>query len=226
MDSASRGDGDRVDDRFNAISPSLTIEIPSSRGDYFARIEDFAGAPFPPSRIRTRSHLESVVSFTARAILFLTVFSVVQLGWQGLRGSSVETLVVHDATVRPAAYLINLLTPATQVRAEGFSLHAPGGGLNILNGCEGTEALFLLFAGFVVAPLTWRSRMKGFLIGTGVVFVVNQLRIIALFYAYRADHSLFDPLHGTVAPLVVILVVCVYFYAWLSHAAPRATTAA
>ena len=104
-----------------------------------------------------------------------------------------------------------------------FSINAPGGGLNVLNGCEGTEALFLLLAAFLVAPLPWRSRFGGFLLGVGMVFVVNQLRILALFYAYRADHALFDPLHGTVAPILVILLVAGYFYGWLLYSRPRST---
>jgi exosortase/archaeosortase family protein len=159
-----------------------------------------------------------------RLAAFLGTFSVLQLLWQALRGSFVEHLVIDWGTVRPAAWLINLLTPGIQAQAVGFSLVAPGGGLNILNGCEGMEALFLLAAAFAVAPLAPRQRIRGVLLGVAVVFVVNQLRILALFYAYRADASLFESLHGTVAPIAVVLVVLAYFYAWLLHARPAPRT--
>lgn len=156
-----------------------------------------------------------------RSAGFLLVFSVLQLTWQSLRGTAVEYFIVHTCTVLPAAFGIALLTPGVHVQAIKFTLHAPGGGLNILNGCEGLEALFLLFAAFVVAPIPWRSRPLGLLVGTAVVFIVNQIRILVLFYAYRSNHGLFDSLHGIVAPIIVILIVSVYFYAWLVHSTPQ-----
>jgi exosortase/archaeosortase family protein len=154
----------------------------------------------------------------ARMAGFLGAFAIQQLVWQGLRGSLVEQWVIHWGTVRPAALWITLLTPAAHVQAVGFSLLAPGGGLNILNGCEGLEVLFLLSAAFLVVPLPIGLRVRGLLLGVLVVFVVNQLRILTLFYAYRTDPALFDPLHGTVTPIAVVLVVAAYFYAWLLHA--------
>ncbi len=150
-----------------------------------------------------------------RLLSFLIIFAGLQVGWIALRGTAVESFVIHDVTVRPAAWLVNLLTPNVTAQAVKFTLHAPGGGINILNGCEGMEALFLLCAAFVVAPLKWRERVAGLSLGIGVVFVVNQARILLLFYAYRIDHSWFDFLHGTVTPIAVVLLIATYFYAWL-----------
>ena len=152
---------------------------------------------------------------TLRAAGFLLLFCVLQLGWEGLRGGAIEYWTIHHATVRPAAFLVNLLTPDVHARAVDFSLRAPGGGLNILNGCEGMEALFLLLAAFVVAPLSWHARLYGILFGVVVVFTINQARILALFYAFRREPALFDPLHALVAPIAVVLLVSAYFYSWL-----------
>jgi exosortase/archaeosortase family protein len=164
--------------------------------------------------------------FARRAIVFALIFAALQLGWQSLRDTAAERVVIHDGVVVPAAMLVNLLTPAAHAEAAGFSLHASGGGLNILNGCEGTEALFLLLAAFCVAPISGPLRLVGFLLGSAVIFVVNQLRVLVLFYAYRADHALFDPLHAIVTPIAVVLLVCVYFYAWLSYSSRRLASAA
>jgi len=158
-----------------------------------------------------------------RIAIFLGAFAMLQLSWQALHGGRVERAVIDDFTVRPAAYLANLITPSVTVRAEDSSLRAPGGGLNILNGCEGVEVLFLLLAAFTVAPLPWRSRVLGMLYGAAVVFVINQARVLALFYAYRADHLLFDRLHATITPIAVVILIGLYFYAWLSRAASNQT---
>lgn len=122
-----------------------------------------------------------------RAVFFSLAFAVLQLGWQASRGTFVQRFVVHDCTVRPAVYLINILTPTVHAAAIGASVAAAGGGLNIENGCEGLEALFLLMAAFLVAPLAWRSRLLGLSVGSALVFVLNQARILTLFYAYRAN---------------------------------------
>lgn len=152
-----------------------------------------------------------------QGLAFVALFFLLQFGWQCLRGTSVEHAIIHYATVRPAAFLINLLTPDVHVQAVEFSLNAGGGGLNILNGCEGMDALVLLIAAFAVVPLSWSARGWGIFYGSCVVFAANQLRILILFYVSRSDRSLFEQIHAIVAPIVVILIVSGYFYVWLVY---------
>lgn len=164
--------------------------------------------------------------FGVRAGLFLLIFTALMLGWNALRGGSIERLVVHDATVRPATYFANLLTPGLHAQAVNSSIRAPGGGLNILNGCEGVDALFLLMAAFLVAPLRLRARVAGLLLGIALLYATNQARILLLFYAYRRDPGLFATLHGTVTPILMVLAIAAYFYVWLYRHAPSPAAAA
>ena len=166
------------------------------------------------------------VAILPRAVAFLMLFLVLQLAWQSARGTVIQHLVVHDGTVTPAAFLVDLLTPAIHAQAVQSSVAAVGGGLNIENGCEGLDALFLLISAMLVAPIARRMRIIGVLIGSLLVFLLNQARILVLFYAYRADHALFDLLHGTVTPIAVVLLVLGYFYVWLDLAIRRAAAAA
>ena len=85
--------------------------------------------------------------------------------------------------------------------------------------------LFLLIAAFASAQLPWRARLGGLLAGTLLVFVLNQGRILALFYAYRSDKALFDLLHGTVAPLLLIALSSLFFLFWLARYGAAAPTA-
>ncbi len=156
-----------------------------------------------------------------RAAGFVATFSMLQLAWQCLSGSRLEYFVIHTCTVWPAALLANVLTPDVRASASGYLLQAPGVRLDILNGCDGLEALFLVVAAFAVAPIDWRRRLRGAAWGVPVVFAVNQARILALFYAFRADPALFAALHATVTPIAVIVLICCYFYAWLALASRR-----
>ena len=65
--------------------------------------------------------------------------------------------------------------------------------------------------------MPWRARLGGVLVGTVLVFVLNQGRILALFYAYRSDKPLFDLLHGTLAPLLLIALSALFFLFWLKR---------
>ena len=158
-----------------------------------------------------------------QALLFGAVFLLLQTGYGALRGTWVERLAIDTLTVKTAAWSIRALTPDVAVQAVGTRLKAPGGGINIINGCEGTEVLFLLCAAFASAALPWRARLTGVLAGALLVFALNQGRILALFYAYRSDKALFDLLHGTVAPLVLIVLSALFFLYWLERYGTPAT---
>ena len=149
--------------------------------------------------------------------MFLGSFLVMQTLYGMARGTWIERLSVDQMTVKPAAWLIDRLTPEVAVQAVGSRLKAPGGGINIINGCEGTEVVFLIVAAMLVAPISWRWRLLGMVAGSLLVFVTNQGRILALFYAYRADKPLFDLLHGIVAPVLLILVTIVFFVWWVGR---------
>lgn len=152
-----------------------------------------------------------------RAALFLALFALMQSLYAGARGTWVERLVIDHMTVRTAVALIDAFDPAVGVEAVGSRLRAPGGGINVLNGCEGIDVVFLLASALLVGPLSWRHRLTGLLIGGSLVFVLNQARVLALFYAFRSDKALFDLLHGIVAPLLLVVATGAFFAVWLAR---------
>jgi exosortase/archaeosortase family protein len=167
----------------------------------------------------------------ARALLFLGVFVLLQASWQLLLSEHARLSVVHAAVVAPAAVIAQRLTPQLTVLARGINLRAlgePAGarfGINIVNGCDGTEMLFVLSAAFAVAPLRRRARLVGLLIGGALVYVLNQLRILALFYTQGRMPALFDALHGYLAPVTMVVLILIYFYVWIDRASASMSTA-
>lgn len=155
-----------------------------------------------------------------RIAVFAALFVALQWSYGRAGGSALERLVIEDLTVRPAVALLGLGWPELAVRGAGSRIVSPSASINVLNGCEGTDVAFLLIAGMVVAPLAWRWRVAGLLAGLPLVFVLNQLRVLALFHALRVDPSWFERLHGIVAPLVLVLAVGLFFFFWLERFAP------
>jgi exosortase/archaeosortase family protein len=179
-----------------------TNKLPPSGAGYLPDgAVDLPPAPLPPR------------SLLVALLIFMAVFVLLQWGWEAVRGTALERLVVDQATVMPAAGLVRWLTPAIQARAVASSIKAPGGGINILNGCEGVEVMFLLLAALAAVRISWRRRLVAILLGLGLVFALNQARIVTLFYAFRADRQLFDLLHTTLLPVVLVALTAAYFYA-------------
>lgn len=145
------------------------------------------------------------------ALVFVVVVVALQWLWGQARGTAIEHGVIDGATVGTAVFLINAWTPGVQAQAAGPRIKAPGGGINILNGCEGTEVLFLFIAALAAYRFTWATRLVGLLGGTVFVFAANQLRLLVLFYSYRSERSLFDQLHGLVLPLLLIVATVALF---------------
>lgn len=147
-------------------------------------------------------------------LVFVLVFLAQQALWSQAKGTALERLWIDTATVKSAVALIDLISPDIQAVAHGSRIKAPGGGINVLNGCEGTDILFLLAAAFLAFPMPWRSRLAGLGLGLALVYLLNEARILALFYAYRSDRALFDLLHTVVAPIALIAAAAAYFHAW------------
>lgn len=153
-------------------------------------------------------------------LIFMAVFASLQ-GLYGLAaGGPVERFFVETLGSRPAAALIHVLTPEIQAQTNGARIVAPGGGIHIRTGCEGSEIMFLLAAAFLAIAMPWRMRLGGFIVGAVLVMVLNQCRILALFYTYRSNRELFDLLHTVVAPIVLIAITGLYFHAWLQRDRP------
>lgn len=157
-------------------------------------------------------------------VVFVLVAGGLQALWSAARGSAVEQAVINGATVHTCVALIDWLTPDVGVRGEGSRIRAPGGGINILNGCEGTEVLFLIVAAMLAYPTRWSRRIVGLLPAVAVVFALNQVRLLTLFYGLRAHRELFSALHGLVTPLVLVLCSVLFFIGWMAWAqrGPRA----
>jgi exosortase/archaeosortase family protein len=153
-----------------------------------------------------------------RIAAFLAVFALLHALWTWGRGGWLERLWIEDMTVRSAIAVLGVFSPSINATASGSRIVAAGGGLNILQGCEGVEVVFMLMAAFVAFPAPLRVRLLGIGAGVVFVFVLNQVRILALFYAFRNDRQIFDFLHTTGAPLVLVALTGLYFQVWVWRA--------
>lgn len=160
------------------------------------------------------------------ALVFLFIFSTLQFSYQSCRGSMAEHLVIDVATVYPSAALINFIDPKKQAMASGQRILSPQGSLSILNGCEGTGTLFLLAAAIAAFRASWRNKLKGVLLGTCLVYCLNQVRIVSLFFAAQENRQWFDMIHGYIAPSLIVVLSSLFFLWWANAATDDASAQA
>lgn len=161
-----------------------------------------------------------------RVAIFVACYAGLQALYAQCAGTGVERFFLQTIGSHPAAAVIDGLQPELGARAIGTRIAAQGGsGINIANGCEGTDLYILLISAFACVALPWRARVSGLMLGLGLALALNLTRIVALFHAYRTDHGWFNTLHTTVAPVVLVLFMILYFHAWLHYCANPAKTA-
>lgn len=148
-------------------------------------------------------------------VLFGCVFFSLQWAYQQATGTMLEKTIIDIATVRPSVFLINQINHDEHVIADGHRLVSPFAKLSVLNGCEGTESLFLIISAILAFRSSWRHKVAGLILGIVIIYLSNQARIISLYFALRHDRALFSALHGYVAPTLIIAVGCVFYLWWM-----------
>ncbi|MDE2078618.1 MAG: archaeosortase/exosortase family protein [Burkholderiales bacterium] len=149
---------------------------------------------------------------TGRSVCwFLGVFLLLQQAWEMARATWIEQWLIGQLTVGSLVQGIRWISPDLDVTRDGFRVVAPGGGLQVLPGCDGMEVWLLMTAALLTFGFTWRQRWMGLLAGSVWVFALNQVRLLVLFYAFRLAPSWFGTLHVLVAPLLLIVAVLGFF---------------
>ena len=153
------------------------------------------------------------MSTRTRLVVFVTVFMAWYIGlglWPGFSRWFIESLTVPVA----AAFINALGLAAETVTASGSRLQAAGGGLNVLQGCEGLDVLGLWLAAAAAGPFTLRGRLLAFTLGSVLVFALNQLRLASLFHLYRHQRDWFGDAHGLWWPLLLVALVWALYAGW------------
>jgi len=100
---------------------------------------------------------------------------------------------------------------------NGSLISSPQFTVNLLNVCNGIEATAIFFATILGFPATWKNKLIGLALGYPVIFLVNLLRIAALFIIGFKIPGIFDSVHYYYAQAVVILVTIGVWLFWVSR---------
>jgi exosortase H (IPTLxxWG-CTERM-specific) len=110
---------------------------------------------------------------------------------------------------------VHALSTGGVVSLSGFAVE-------IKNNCNAIYEVGMYTAAVWAYPASWRDRILGTLVGAGVLYVVNFLRILTLLTVGLWYRSWFDATHLYAWQLVFLLVVGTCWITWVSRIRPVA----
>lgn len=90
-----------------------------------------------------------------------------------------------------------------------------GFGVRIERGCNGVEALIILFAAIFSFPAPIKHKVIGFVIGFFAIQGLNLVRIVSLFYLGQWNQVAFEWFHLYLWQALIILDAMVVWLVWL-----------
>lgn len=134
---------------------------------------------------------------------------------------------VDEAVVAPYTGLVARMAGAVlvllgeDVAVRGCQIASPRFTVVVYNGCNGLVTSLIFVAAVLAFPATWRARLWGLAAGLVAIALVNQVRIVSLFYVGVFLPGFFNEAHILVWQSVVILSgVCLWLLWAHRYAAP------
>lgn len=119
----------------------------------------------------------------------------------GIAYISALLLQAVDADVQAAGRVIRSLTSGFSVRIEP--------------GCNGVEAVIILFAAIFAFPAPFKHKLIGFAAGFIAIQALNMVRIASLFYLGQWSMTAFEWAHLYLWQALIILDALVVWLIWL-----------
>lgn len=159
--------------------------------------------------VRSFRNRRAAGRFIIRFVLFMLIFyAITMLPWfqhQVFRGN------LH-ASAAVAAGVLRVM--GEQTRCEGLAILSPRFALEVRRGCEAIEPAALFIAAVLAFPASWRQRVFGIVIGVAVIYLLNLIRIITLYYAGVHVPAMFETLHLEVWQTFFIISTLALWLAW------------
>ena len=163
-------------------------------------------------------------------VLLMVLFTAEVLG-------PVETHVIFPFTAflaKISTWLILLFDDSVKTFGNVIQSTTVPWGVAIERGCNGVEAVIILFAAIFAFPAPWKHRLVGFFFGFFAIQLLNIVRIISLFYlgewetakcipgAAECHRVWFEWFHLYLWQALIILDALVVWLVWLRYL-PRPT---
>lgn len=159
---------------------------------------------------------------TRNPLLFLVIFAAIYGLMYGAYFAVPDRILVNEVyepvIVAPAATVLNVIAPEENVSFKNNRLSSSRAVLDVVRGCDGIGLLLLLTAAMLAFPSPLRLKALGIATGLLLMYVLNLVRIIILYFIVAYHGDWFIPLHTLFIPGALVLVGGLYFHLWTNLA--------
>lgn len=155
-----------------------------------------------------------VVKFIATALGIFIVWYIIYEKWLLPDGRLDEWLSLNIIGVS-----------AGIIKSLGFDVYTinrivgigENSGVEVVDGCNGISAIGL-FLGFIIAfPGPWKSRLSFSILGIGVIYIVNVIRIVTLTITKVKWPAFFNFTHDYSTTGIFYIVIFVLWMVWVNY---------
>jgi exosortase/archaeosortase family protein len=154
-----------------------------------------------------------------RLLCTAAAVAVVVGAWAALLLNDAAMAGIQRAFAVVTSAVLGLLGGGTI--ALGTSVLSDQFGISVVTACTGLFATGLYVLAVLVFPATWRARLAGCGVGVCVLFVVNVIRLVSLYYIGVYWPGVLDIAHQVVWQSLVIAIVVAMWLLWAGLASPR-----
>ncbi|HLR87797.1 MAG TPA: exosortase H [Wenzhouxiangella sp.] len=158
-------------------------------------------------------------------IRFFILFIIILLGLFTIEIlQPVQNHVVLPFTAgiaKVSVFLIELFDSGVSSAGKVIRDLESGFAISIEPGCNGVEALIILFAAIFAFPAPFKHKLVGFAIGFVAIQALNIVRIISLFYLGQWHYTWFEWFHLYLWQALIILDALVVWLIWLRKLPPQ-----
>jgi exosortase H (IPTLxxWG-CTERM-specific) len=130
-----------------------------------------------------------------------------------------EHLIVPFTSVlaKACAVIIHLFDGTTISHGKLIQNAAGTFIVSIERGCNGIEAVIILFSAILAFPAPWKHKLLGLVFGFLAIQVLNLVRIVSLFFLGLWNQVWFEWFHLYLWQALIVLDALIVFLIWLRY---------
>src|SRR5210317_979405 len=156
---------------------------------------------------------------TGFMLRFFIIFSVLLIGLFTLElFQSAEKYIILPFTSMIAdisVWIVKAFDDNVMATGNVIRDKVSGFGVRIERGCNGLEAVIILFSAIFAFPAPLKNKLIGFVIGFFAIQILNLVRIISLYYLGQWNYAAFEWFHLYLWQALIILDALVVWLIWL-----------
>jgi len=156
---------------------------------------------------------------TGKMLRFFIIFSVLLIGLFTLEIlQPAEKYVIIPFTSMIAdisVWIVQVFDEDVIATGNVIRDSVSGFGVRIERGCNGLEAVIILFSAIFAFPAPFKHKLIGFVIGFFAIQLLNLVRIISLYYLGQWNYTAFEWFHLYLWQALIILDALVVWLIWL-----------